>query len=188
MHPHEFSGGMRQRAVIAMAIACRPALLIADEPTTALDVTVQAQVLEVLMSIKEEIDSAILLITHDLGVVAGMANKVMVMYAGRAAEVGAVEQLFEDAAHPYTIGLMDSMPSVDAADRELRPIGGQPPSMISPPSGCPFHPRCRLAHLDAWCVEEVPPLVSVGGIGVGGHRAACHYIDEVRAARVAETQ
>ena len=186
MHPHEFSGGMRQRAMIAMAIACRPELLIADEPTTALDVTVQAQVLDVLMSIKDEIDSAILIITHDLGVVASIAKKVMVMYAGRSVETGDAEQIFETSAHPYTIGLLDSVPSVEGSDQPLRPIGGQPPSMIHLPSGCPFHPRCRFVHLDGPCVSEVPALIEVGGIGGMGHHAACHYAAEVKTARLAE--
>jgi oligopeptide/dipeptide ABC transporter ATP-binding protein len=183
MYPHEFSGGMRQRAMIAMAIACRPALLIADEPTTALDVTVQAQVLEVLVAIKDEIDSAILLITHDLGVVAGIANKVLVMYAGRTVESGDVDQVFDQSAHPYTIGLMDSVPSIDGSEEALRPIGGQPPSMINLPNGCAFHPRCRFARDDGPCQDRVPELGEVGGVG---HLVACHYASDIAVARLAE--
>ncbi|MCU0271025.1 MAG: ABC transporter ATP-binding protein [Acidimicrobiales bacterium] len=177
MHPHEFSGGMRQRVMIAMAIACKPQLLIADEPTTALDVTVQAQVLEVLLGIKDEIDSAIMLITHDLGVVAGMADEVMVMYAGRQAERGTVDQIFYRCAHPYTVGLMESLPRLDSPDDELKPIGGQPPSLITLPSGCAFHPRCRYADLQGRCVSTVPDLAEVDGSGM--HRSACFFAEEL---------
>jgi oligopeptide/dipeptide ABC transporter ATP-binding protein len=177
MHPHEFSGGMRQRVMIAMAIACSPALLIADEPTTALDVTVQAQVLDVLLGIKDEIDSAIMLITHDLGVVAGVADDVMVMYAGRQVEYGTVDEIFYESSHPYTVGLLDSVPSLGGTDHELRPIGGQPPSLIHPPSGCAFHPRCRFAELPEPCATQEPTLVEVG---VGRHLASCHFADAVR--------
>ena len=183
MYPHEFSGGMRQRAMIAMAIACRPALLIADEPTTALDVTVQAQVLDVLVSIKNELDSAIMLITHDLGVVAGLANKVLVMYAGRAVESGDVDQVYDQSAHPYTIGLMDSVPSIDGSEEALRPIGGQPPSMINLPTGCAFHTRCRYAEGHEICVNDIPVLSEVGGVG---HLAACHFATDVAASRLAD--
>jgi peptide/nickel transport system ATP-binding protein len=172
-HPHEFSGGMRQRVMIAMAITCNPDLLIADEPTTALDVTVQAQVLEVLLRIKDEIDSAIMLITHDLGVVAGTADQVMVMYAGREAESGGVEDVFYRSGHPYTGGLLSSVPRVDGQKGQLRPIGGQPPSLIDVPSGCPFHPRCRYAVLGGPCTEEVPRLLPVGS--EVEHRSACHF-------------
>jgi oligopeptide transport system ATP-binding protein len=177
MHPHEFSGGMRQRVMIAMAIACSPALLIADEPTTALDVTVQAQVLDVLLGIKDEIDSAIMLITHDLGVVAGVADDVMVMYAGRQVEYGSVDEIFYDSAHPYTVGLLDSVPTLAGTDHELRPIGGQPPSLINPPSGCAFHPRCRFAELPEPCATTAPVLAEVG---VGRHLASCHFAEAVR--------
>ncbi len=162
MHPHEFSGGMRQRAMIAMAISCNPDLLIADEPTTALDVTVQAQVLDVLMEMKEEIDSSILLITHDLGVVAGLADRVMVMYAGREAEVGTTHEVFYETRHPYTLGLLASMPRLDDTGVErLRPIRGAPPSLLNPPSGCAFHPRCDFAR--ERCEQEVPMLRVVTG-------------------------
>ena len=175
LYPHEFSGGMRQRAMIAMAIATRPALLIADEPTTALDVTVQAQVLEVLIGIKDEIDSAIMLITHDLGVVAGVADDVMVMYAGRQVETGGVDDVFYRSGHPYTEGLLDSVPKVEGELGPLRPIGGQPPSVIDLPSGCSFHPRCRYARLGDVCTTEVPVLRSVAGGPV--HRSACHFAE-----------
>jgi oligopeptide/dipeptide ABC transporter ATP-binding protein len=182
-YPHEFSGGMRQRAMIAMAIACNPDLLIADEPTTALDVTVQAQVLEVLLGIKDEIDSAIMLITHDLGVVAGMADRVMVMYAGRASEVGTVDEIFYRTRHPYTLGLLASLPRVDeSGDEQLLPIPGQPPSLLNRPTGCPFHPRCRFAR-PGLCVDEVPALRVVDQ---GGHRSACHYAEELASIDVAD--
>ena len=178
LYPHEFSGGMRQRAMIAMAMSCRPKLLIADEPTTALDVTVQAQVLEVLLGIKDEIDSAIMLITHDLGVVAGVADDVMVMYGGRQVELGAVDDVFYDAAHPYTAGLMDSVPKVDGSEGALRPIGGQPPSLIDLPVGCAFHPRCRYARLDGTCVQDVPPIKALDS--VDPHLSACHFAELFR--------
>ncbi|MBW8827443.1 MAG: ABC transporter ATP-binding protein [Acidobacteria bacterium] len=178
MHPHEFSGGMRQRVMIAMAIACRPDLLIADEPTTALDVTVQAQVLEVLLSIKDEIDSAIMLITHDLGVVAGMADRVMVMYAGKEVELGTVDELFYELRHPYTLGLLNSLPRIDDLGREeLQPIKGSPPSLVRRPSGCAFHPRCPMARVPGICNEVIPPLRHVGGLD---HRSACHFAEELK--------
>ena len=164
MHPHEFSGGMRQRAMIAMAITCSPDLLIADEPTTALDVTVQAQVLEVLLTIKDEIDSAIMLITHDLGVVAGMSDRVMVMYAGKQAELGTADEVFYESSHPYTLGLLKSIPDLEGSfDEPLTPIKGSPPSMINPPSGCAFHPRCEFAVVPGICSEVQPPLELVTG-------------------------
>ena len=144
-YPHEFSGGMRQRVVIAIAMANQPEVIIADEPTTALDVTVQAQVLEVLKTAREETGAAIVLITHDLGVVAGMADKVLVMYAGRAVEKGTVEDVFYRARMPYTLGLLGSMPRIDADQKtRLTPIKGSPPSLINLPPGCPFAPRCPL--------------------------------------------
>ncbi len=175
MYPHEFSGGMRQRAMIAMAIACSPDLLIADEPTTALDVTVQAQVLEVLLRLKDELNSAIMLITHDLGVVAGISDRVMVMYAGRQAELGTTDQVFYRTRHPYTQGLMRSLPRLDDVDGEaLTPIAGAPPSLLRLPSGCAFHPRCPLAR--ERCSKEIPDLNSGG---LGHHPAACFYADEV---------
>jgi oligopeptide/dipeptide ABC transporter ATP-binding protein len=183
MHPHEFSGGMRQRAMIAMAITCNPDLLIADEPTTALDVTVQAQVLDVLMDIKDEIDSSILLITHDLGIVAGLADRVLVMYAGREAEVGTAHEVFYETRHPYTLGLLASLPRLDdVGDEQLRPIRGAPPSLINPPSGCAFHPRCDFARAER-CPTEVPPLRVIDG---AAHYSACHYAEELRTVDVAE--
>jgi oligopeptide/dipeptide ABC transporter ATP-binding protein len=177
MYPHEFSGGMRQRAMIAMAITCKPDLLIADEPTTALDVTVQAQVLEVLIGIKDEINSAIALITHDLGVVAGLAHRVMVMYAGRQAEVGTTDEVFYETRHPYTLGLLASLPRVDdVGDEPLVPITGSPPSLIRRPSGCAFHPRCRFRRVPGLCNDQVPALRLVAG---DAHLSACHYAEEL---------
>ena len=177
MYPHEFSGGMRQRAMIAMAITCKPDLLIADEPTTALDVTVQAQVLEVLVDIKDEIDSAIILITHDLGVVAGLAHRVLVMYAGRSIEVGTTDEMFYETRHPYTLGLLASLPRLDdRGDEALVPIVGSPPSLIRKPSGCAFHPRCRFARVPGNCETDDPALRLVAG---DAHMAACHYAEEL---------
>jgi oligopeptide/dipeptide ABC transporter ATP-binding protein len=182
MYPHEFSGGMRQRAMIAMAISCKPDLLIADEPTTALDVTVQAQVLEVLLEIKDEINSAIALITHDLGVVAGLAHRVMVMYAGRQVELGTTEEVFYETRHPYTLGLLASLPRLDdEGDEPLVPIVGTPPSLIRKPSGCAFHPRCRFGRVPGMCDAEIPALRLVAG---DAHMAACHYAEDLAATSV----
>ena len=174
-YPHEFSGGMRQRVVIAIAIANQPEVIIADEPTTALDVTVQAQVLEVLKTAQEETGAATVLITHDLGVVAGMVDRVLVMYAGRAVEKGTVDDVFYRPRMPYSIGLLGSMPRIDAGDRQrLTPIKGSPPSLINPPAGCPFGPRCPLHY--AKCDEQEPELYSVDG---RDHSAACIRVDEL---------
>jgi oligopeptide/dipeptide ABC transporter ATP-binding protein len=175
-YPHEFSGGMRQRAMIAMSIANEPDVLIADEPTTALDVTIQAQVLEVLERIQDRTNSAIVLITHDLGVVAGVADRVVVMYAGRPVETSVVDEIFYHPRHPYTIGLMASLPRLDAAGartERLYRIKGQPPSLIFLPSGCPFHPRCEFAELPAPCSTIRPDLELVDHT-YGRHMAACH--------------
>jgi oligopeptide/dipeptide ABC transporter ATP-binding protein len=176
-YPHEFSGGMRQRAVIAMAVAGDPDLLLADEPTTALDVTVQAQVLEALAVARRTAGAAMMLITHDLGVVAGQADRVLVMYAGRAVEVGPVDEVFYRPRMPYTLGLLGSSPRLDAARPErLTPILGAPPSPSALPPGCPFAPRCPLARQR--CRDEEPALLPVPD-GSPAHRAACHFADEL---------
>jgi oligopeptide transport system ATP-binding protein len=175
-YPHEFSGGMRQRAMIAMAIANNPTLLIADEPTTALDVTIQAQVLEVLKKARDETNAATILITHDLGLIAEMADRVIVMYAGKIVELGDVHTIFASPRHPYTVGLMDSLPRLTVDEEFLRPIPGQPPSLINRPPGCPFHPRCFLSQGRTRCREEEPPLRPVGGTQ---HLSACHFAEEL---------
>jgi oligopeptide/dipeptide ABC transporter ATP-binding protein len=175
-YPHEFSGGMRQRAMIAMAITNSPSLLIADEPTTALDVTIQAQVLEVLKRVQTETNAATILITHDLGIVAELCDRVLVMYAGHIVEAGDVHTIFQNPRHPYTIGLMDSLPKLTEDEEWLRPIPGAPPSLINLPSGCPFHPRCFLSQGRLRCREENPPLRDAE---TPGHRAACHFSEEL---------
>jgi peptide/nickel transport system ATP-binding protein len=172
-------GGMRQRAMIAMALSCNPELLIADEPTTALDVTVQAQILDLMSGLQEEFGSAVIIITHDLGVVAELAADILVMYAGRMAEYGTSADIFDRPGHPYAWGLLSSMPRLDRARTErLTPIPGTPPSLIQVPPGCPFHPRCPYAAgLGGRCVAEVPALRAVGP----GHDVACHLAtDEQR--------
>jgi peptide/nickel transport system ATP-binding protein len=174
-YPHEFSGGMRQRAMIAMAVINNPDVIIADEPTTALDVTVQAQILEKLIEVKDAVNAAIVLITHDLGVVAGMAHRVLVMYAGRPVEIGDVDSVFYRPRMPYTAGLLGSIPALEAVDGgRLRPIKGAPPSLINLPSGCPFNPRCPLA--TPVCREQEPPLFETDE---RFHTAACHHWDEM---------
>ncbi len=173
-YPHEFSGGMRQRAMIAMAVINNPDIIIADEPTTALDVTVQAQILEKLIEVKDAVNAAIILITHDLGVVAGMAHRVLVMYAGRPVEVGGTDDVFYRPRMPYTAGLLGSMPSLDGKDSRLRPIAGAPPSLINLPSGCPFNPRCPLS--TSVCSDKEPPLALTDD---HDHFAACHHWQEM---------
>ena len=160
-YPHQFSGGMRQRAMIAMAMALNPKLLIADEPTTALDVTVQAQVLQVMKTLQEEFGTAIIMITHDLGVIADIADDVIVMYAGAVMERGGRRTIFYENHHPYTEGLLESLPAYGDERERLMPIPGQPPSLINLPSGCPFHPRCPYV-MDR-CRSDVPELAPVGG-------------------------
>lgn len=178
-YPHEFSGGMRQRVMIAMAIALNPSVLIADEPTTALDVTVQAQIMDLLADLQEEYGMAMVLITHDLGVVAEVADRVNVMYAGRIVEHGTAMEVFTQPAHPYTVGLMESIPRADQKGMKLEPIVGSPPDLANIPPGCSFHPRCRFRHTD--CFEVEPPIVDVPG----DHRyAACLYTEEVLDATV----
>jgi oligopeptide/dipeptide ABC transporter ATP-binding protein len=175
-YPHQFSGGMRQRAMIAMAIALSPKLLIADEPTTALDVTVQAQIIDLMERLQSEFNTAIIMITHDLGVVADIADDVMVMYAGKPVEFADRRTLYYRPHHPYTKGLIESIPSSEGARGRLKPIQGQPPSLINLPSGCSFHPRCPYV-MDQ-CVTEVPPLRQVAGSPT--HRSACWLpVDEV---------
>jgi oligopeptide/dipeptide ABC transporter ATP-binding protein len=173
-YPHEFSGGMRQRAMIAMMIANDPDVIIADEPTTALDVTIQAQILELLKKVQERTKTAVVFITHDLGVIARIADRVQVMYAGRVAEIGQVDDMFGRSRHPYTRGLLASLPALAARTGRLQPIAGSPPSMLFPPPGCAFHPRCPLAH--AICSEEQPPLRE---IGAPGQRSACYFAEEL---------
>jgi oligopeptide transport system ATP-binding protein len=167
-YPHQFSGGMRQRAMIAMALACEPKLLIADEPTTALDVTIQAQILDLLQTLVTERGAALILITHDLGVVAGMCERVNVMYAGTLVETGTASQIFAQPRHPYTLGLLQSVPRLDVGRQHaLQPIPGQPRSMLSRPAECPFAPRCRYAV--ETCTEQLPQLEPRGP----SHHVAC---------------
>ena len=172
-YPHQFSGGMRQRVMIAMALALDPAVIIADEPTTALDVTVQAQIVDLLLELQRENGMGIVLITHDLGVVAETADRVAVMYAGRIVETGAIDDVFGRPAHPYTVGLMNSIPRLDQIGSRLSPIVGSPPSLADIPPGCAFHPRCPRAQ-DV-CRADDPALLEV----VPGRRSACHFAKDV---------
>jgi oligopeptide/dipeptide ABC transporter ATP-binding protein len=175
-YPHQFSGGMRQRVMIAMSLINNPDLLIADEPTTALDVTTQAQILRLIKSLQNDIGSAVIMVTHDLGVVAEVADKVLVMYAGKVAEQGDVDEIFFHPNHPYTWGLLNSLPRLVVDGGELRPIPGTPPSLLHPPSGCRFHLRCP--HRMDVCAAEVPPLEPLSTSP--GHLVACHLPEEFR--------
>jgi len=173
-YPHQFSGGMRQRVMIATALAMDPKILIADEPTTALDVTVQAQIMDLLGDLRRELNMAMILITHDLGVVADVADRIAVMYAGRIVEHADVHSLYAAPAHPYTKGLLESIPRLDTKGQELSTIRGLPPNLMRIPPGCPFHPRCPYA--EPVCVEQVPPSYDLGA----GRTSACHFAEEVR--------
>jgi oligopeptide transport system ATP-binding protein len=160
-YPHQFSGGMRQRVMIAMALACNPRLLIADEPTTALDVTVQAQILELINGVCHEFGTAVIMITHDLGVVAGMTDRVVVMYAGKVVETASTDEIFSNPRHPYTLGLLASVPRLDEArPAQLKAIEGAPPDLLNPPSGCPFMPRCAFARAICRTMPPLDPLAS----------------------------
>ncbi|MFO7661783.1 MAG: ABC transporter ATP-binding protein [Chloroflexota bacterium] len=173
-YPHQFSGGQRQRIGIAMALSCNPSLLIADEPTTALDVTIQAQIVDLVLRLKQQLGMAIIWITHDLGVIAGMVDKVAVMYAGFIVELSPIRSLYKETAHPYTVGLLESLPKVDARRKErLIPIKGIPPDLLKEPKRCPFAPRCRYSVDRCW--EENPPLLAVAP----NHYSACWRAEEV---------
>ena len=167
-YPHQFSGGMKQRVVITMALLCNPDLLIADEPTTALDVTIQAQVLEIIMQLQKKFNMSLILITHDLGVVAETCDRVAIVYAGEIVEIGTVEQVYLNTKHPYTKGLFDSIPKIDEDTEKLIPIEGQMPNMAKLPSGCYFHPRCK--YCQEICKKEAPPVR-----GENGHTYRCHF-------------
>ncbi|MEO3385678.1 ABC transporter ATP-binding protein [Mesorhizobium sp. CAU 1741] len=176
-YPHQFSGGMRQRVVIAIALACDPKVLIADEPTTALDVTVQAQILELVRDLRQKLGMAIIWITHDLGVAAGIADRVIVMYGGQVVEHALVGDLFENPQHPYTRALLESLPGRHAPGERLRSINGQPPLLLAEPSSCPFAPRCT--HAFDRCLAQNPPLIDLGG----RHDVACWWNPETRMPR-----
>ncbi|WP_345709494.1 ABC transporter ATP-binding protein [Kitasatospora paranensis] len=175
-YPHQFSGGMRQRVMIAMALALDPDIVIADEPTTALDVTVQAQIMRLLAELQQETAMGLLLITHDLGVVASVADRITVMYAGRAVEESDAPPLYTAPAHPYTLGLLNSVPRLDRPGQRLHPIPGTPPDLADPPTGCAFHPRCPQTQTR--CTHEIPALLPVGP-PPGKRRSACHFTEEV---------
>ena len=173
-YPHQFSGGMRQRVMIAMALSCNPTLLIADEPTTALDVTIQAQILDLMRTLQKDTGAGVIMITHSMGVVAGMADRIQVMYAGHIVETASTEEIFGNPRHPYTVGLMKSIPRLDAQRKsKLEPIRGLPPDLIDLPDMCPFVPRCNYAREK--CEQKRPPLLDVAP----GHYSACWFWDEV---------
>ena len=173
-YPHQFSGGMRQRVMIAIALSCNPKLILADEPTTALDVTIQAQILELMKDLSQRFGVAMIIITHNLGVVARYADRVSVMYAGKVVEQGTAEEIYHNPGHPYTLGLLRSVPRLDQPRKEkLSPIEGQPPDLVSLPPGCSFRPRCRFAIEK--CADEAPPLIQVGD----GHLSACWAADRL---------
>ncbi len=174
-YPHEFSGGMKQRAVIAMALACHPSLIIADEPTTALDVMVQAQILKAMAELRAELNLSMMLITHDLSVIAQTCDSIAVMYAGKIVEYGSVYDVYGNPVHPYAMGLVKSFPNIHAERSAVRSLPGFPPNLLAPPSGCRFHPRCPLA--DEECMTEEPLLREISETG---HRAACHKAEMVR--------
>ena len=177
-YPHQFSGGMRQRVMIAMALSCNPSLLIADEPTTALDVTIQAQIVDLVKRLRDKLGMAVIWITHDLGVIARLAERVIVMYAGYIAEEASVKDLYREPRHPYTIGLLGSLPRLDESrDEKLVSVRGQPPDLVFLPKGCPFAPRCDYA--TERCTQEMPPLEAVGV----GHRVACWEKDKTEGIR-----
>ena len=180
-YPHQFSGGMKQRVVIAIALACNPKLLLADVPTTALDVTIQAQVMSMINELKEEFGTSMILITHDLGIVAESCDTVAIMYAGKIVETGSLEEIFDHTAHPYTIGLFHSIPSLEKDTRRLHPIAGLMPDPANLPSGCSFHPRCPYA--DELCAQQEPDAVELSP----GHLCRCHHCDRVNAGKEAET-
>jgi oligopeptide transport system ATP-binding protein len=182
-YPHEFSGGMRQRVMIAMALSCNPKLIIADEPTTALDVTIQAQILDLMRSLQAERNTGVIMITHSMGVVAGMADRVQVMYAGSIVETASTSEIFANPRHPYTVGLMHSIPRLDARERQrLEPIRGLPPHLVDLPDMCPFAPRCDYARKE--CRQKRPPLLEVAP----GHKSACWFWEEVSADRVSSKE
>jgi oligopeptide transport system ATP-binding protein len=174
-YPHEFSGGMRQRVMIAMALSCKPELLIADEPTTALDVTIQAQILDLIKNLKSETGTSVILITHDLGVIAGMTDHVTVMYAGKVFEQAPTPELFERPGNPYTKALLQSVPDPTSEQGKLFQIPGQPPDLANLPTGCPFAPRCQRA--EELCKQEFPPFVEL----TSNHYSLCHFANEVYA-------
>ncbi|MEV4757388.1 ABC transporter ATP-binding protein [Micromonospora sp. NPDC049559] len=177
-YPHQFSGGMRQRVMIAMSLALNPRILIADEPTTALDVTVQAQIMDLLSDLRRDLNMAMILITHDLGVVAGVADRIAVMYAGKIVEHADVRSLYRSPGHPYTKGLLESIPRLDQRGQQLATIKGLPPNLMRIPSGCPFHPRCPFAQ--PVCADVAPPEVALGD----GRTSRCHFAEEVRDGRI----